>query len=213
MKKFAFYVSNRGTRLKNFLIKYRNNYLLKQIEFILIDSLGNQELKNLCQDHGIIYYENDLVNQEDKNLVISNIFLKYLNNHNVEFAFIFADKILVGELLLQYKNKLINFHPSLLPSHKGLYAIDEALKQGTFLLGNSAHIITEKLDEGSVIMQNIFPRVDFNTYDDVLDNQLIMLLQLMIWIDENRFLVNEDGNVIIKNARYKVQNFIPNIEI
>ena len=38
MKKFAFYVSNNGTRLKKFLQVYGNLNLIKQIEFVLIDN-------------------------------------------------------------------------------------------------------------------------------------------------------------------------------
>lgn len=212
MKKFAFYVSNKGTRLKKFLQKYENIELIKQIEFVLIDNCSNDELRNICNNLGILYYEINIKEYQNKNEYISNLFLEYLNKHSVDNAFIFADRILVGDLLFKYKNKLINFHPAILPSHKGLYAIDQALKSNTFLLGNSAHFVTEELDGGQVIMQNIFPAINFKNYDDVLDNQLIMILQLMSWIHQDR-LVIENINVYIKDASYKVEDFIPNIEL
>ena len=213
MKRFAFYVSNKGTRLKKFLELYKNKKIIEQIEFVLIDNIDNCELKDVCNKLEIKYYEVDLVKEEKKNLFISNIFLKYLNKHNVDNAFIFADRILLGDLLVKYKNRLINFHPAILPSHKGLYAIDQAIKEHTFLLGNSAHIVTQELDAGRVIMQNIFPRINFKNYDDVLDKQLIMILQLMIWIQEDRLIIDEKNNVSIKNGRYNVDEFIPNIEL
>lgn len=156
MKKFAFYVSNNGTRLKKFLQVYNNISLIKQIEFVLIDNCNNDELRNICNGLGIIYYEVNLKEYENKNKYISNFFLEYLNKHNVDNAFIFADRILLGDLLVKYKNRLINFHPAILPSHKGLFAIDQALKSNTFLLGNSAHIVTDELDGGRVIMQIYF---------------------------------------------------------
>jgi len=213
MKKFAFYVSNNGTRLKKFLEAYQYQNLIQQIEFVLIDNINNYELKDVCNNLGIKYYEVDLIKEERKNIFISNIFLKYLISHNVDFAFIFADRILKGDLLVKYENKLINFHPAILPSHKGLYAIDQAIKEHTFLLGNSAHIVTQELDAGRVIMQNIFPSINFKNYDEVLDKQLVMILQLMTWIQENRLIVNEKNNALIKDAKYEVQEFIPNIEI
>lgn len=213
MKKFAFYVSNKGTRLKKFLQVYNNEDSIKQIEFILIDNCENIELRNICKKLNIKYYEININGQKDKNLYISNLFLKYLTKHSVDAAFIFADRILVGELLVKYKNKLINFHPAILPSHKGLYAIDQALKSNTFLLGNSAHVVTEKLDDGRVIMQNIFPTINFKNYDEVLDKQLIMILQLMNWIKQDRLIIDKNDNVYIKDASYKVEEFIPNIEI
>ncbi|MGM0520103.1 MAG: hypothetical protein ACQERD_10720 [Campylobacterota bacterium] len=51
------------------------------------------------------------------------------------------------------------------------------------MIGNSAHIVTNELDCGRVIMQNIFPAINFNNYDEVLDKQLVMILQLMNKID------------------------------
>ncbi|MFY4788444.1 formyltransferase family protein [Aliarcobacter butzleri] len=212
MKKFAFYVSNNGTRLKKFLRVYSNINLIKQIEFVLIDNCNNDELRNICNDLGIIYYEVNLKEYENKNKYISSFFLEYLNKHNVDNAFIFADRILLGDLLVEYKNRLINFHPAILPSHKGLYAIDQALKSKTFLLGNSAHIVTDELDGGRVIMQNIFPSINFKNYDEVLDKQLIMILQLMIWIEKDKLIVDKNNNVYIKDANYEVKEFIPNLD-
>ena len=212
MKKFAFYVSNRGTRLKKFLKKYAHHKIVNQIEFVFIDNCVNKELRELCNRQKISYYELDIQNISNKNVYISDLFLEYLNKHKVDNAFVFADRILVGDLLIKYKNKLINFHPSILPSHKGLYAIDKALKANTFLLGNTAHFITEELDGGAIIMQNIVPAINFSSYDDILDNQLIMVLQLMYWINDNR-IIYKHNKVLINNAKYKVKEFIPNIEI
>lgn len=212
MKKFAFYVSNNGTRLKKFLQVYNNISLIKQIEFVLIDNCNNDELRNICNGLGIIYYEVNLKEYENKNKYISNFFLEYLNKHNVDNAFIFADRILLGDLLVKYKNRLINFHPAILPSHKGLFAIDQALKSNTFLLGNSAHIVTDELDGGRVIMQNIFPSINFKNYDEVLDKQLIMILQLMVWIERDKLTIDKNNNVYIRDANYEVREFIPNLD-
>jgi len=212
MKKFAFYVSSKATRLKNFISLYCNANICKSIEFVLIDNKSNDELKDICSKNNIQFYEVDIQKVDKKNLYISNLFLNYLEQHNIDYGFIFADRILVGGLLTSYKNKLINFHPSILPSHKGLGAIDQALEKNTFLLGNTAHIITEELDGGSIVMQNIFPAYNFKNYDEVLNKQLIMLLQIIRWIQDNRLQIH-DGKVEIANAYYEVQEFIPNLEI
>ena len=176
MRSFAFYVSNEATRLKKTLQMYKSIKLLKQIEFVLIDNCDNSQLKNICKDMEIAYYEVNLKKHENK--YISDIFLKYLEKHNVDNAFIFSDKILTGKLLIKYKNRIINFHPSILPAYKGLYAIDKALASNSLLLGNSAHIVTEEIDGGTIIMQNLFPAIKFKNYDEVLDKQIYMLLQI-----------------------------------
>jgi len=212
--KFAFYVSNNATRLKKFFDIYQKHNIIKNIAFVLIDNLENQELKEKCNFLDIDYYEISLLDKKNKNQYLSDIFLDKLEKYGVKYGFVFADKILVGNLLKYYNNRLINFHPSILPAHKGLYAIDKALKEKTFLLGNTAHFITKEIDKGAVIMQNIFPAHNFINYSDILDNQIIMLLQIMVWIKENRLKVDEyKGDIFIKDASYKVSDFIPNIEI
>jgi len=212
MKNFAFFVSANATRLVKFLEQNSSVSFIKQIKFVLIDNKKNNYLKKLCQDRDIVFYEIDYRNIIDKNMYISNIFLEYLQLFKIDFAFIFANKILVGEILLEYENKLINFHPSLLPAYKGLYAIDQGLEDGALLLGNTAHIVTKDLDGGIIVMQNIFPAIDFKTYDDVLDKQLLMLKQLILWIDTNRLIV-KNNSVHILGASYNIDNFIPNLEL
>ena len=212
MKKFAFYVSDNATRLKRFLRTYGDAINIKNIEFIIIDNDKNTELSALCESLKVKLYNIDVSLKHNKNECISTLFLKYLNKHNVDYGFVFGTKILAGELLDRYKNKLINFHPSLLPSYKGLNSIDKALIANSLLLGNSAHIITNELDSGTVIMQNIFPAVKFKHYDDVLDNQIPMLHQLMIWLNEERVTIESNGYVLVKNASYGIGDFVPNLE-
>jgi len=209
--RFAFYVSNKATRLKKFLLKNKKNIRIKQIKFVLIDNINNKELKTICNSLGIKIYEINLDKVKNENEYVSEYFLDKLVLHKVDYAFIFCNRILKGKILSAYKNKIINFHPSLLPSYKGLNAIDQAVKDNAFLLGNTAHFINEKLDSGPIIMQNIVPFVKYKNYDDILDNQIIMLEQIIVWLKENRLIIDND-RVIVKNANYVVDEFIPNLE-
>ncbi|MFQ5716991.1 MAG: formyltransferase family protein, partial [Nitrospinales bacterium] len=112
----------------------------------------------------------------------------------------------------KFENKIINFHPSLLPSFKGLNAIDQALEQNAFLLGNTAHFINEKPDSGLVIMQSIIHSSRYKTYDNVLDLQIPMLIQIMRWIKMDRLSIT-DEKVTVQNADYSVGPFMPKLEI
>ncbi len=51
-------------------------------------------------------------------------------------------------------NKIINIHPSLLPSFKGANAVLDALKAGVKITGCTTHFVTEKMDDGPIIMQS-----------------------------------------------------------
>jgi Folate-dependent phosphoribosylglycinamide formyltransferase PurN len=212
---FGFYVSHHATRIMRFL-EYVSRYheeLMKKIGFIFIDNNKNEKLREVCNRFGIRLIEYDLSIQIAGNEYhMSDQLLYNLIEYKVDYLFVFGDQILRGELLNQYKNRLINFHPSILPSFKGLKAIDQALKSNALLLGNTAHILNEDIDSGPIIMHSILSRKEFKDYDDVLNMQIPMIVQLMYWIMSDRFCVI-NNEVHIKNANYGINKFIPNLEI
>ena len=71
-------------------------------------------------------------------------------------------------LIQKYDKRIINFHPSILPSFKGLNAIDQELKAKVRFLGNTAHFIDEGIDSGEIIIQSAMFRSDYEEYEDVL---------------------------------------------
>ncbi len=68
----------------------------------------------------------------------------------------------------------------------GLNAIDRALESRTLLLGFTAHFIDNGVDTGPIIMQSVIHRAAFRTYDDVLDLQIPMLIQIIDWLRNDR---------------------------
>ena len=114
-------------------------------------------------------------------------------------------------IYFEYKNKLINFHPSILPHFPGINSIDRALAGKVNLLGNTAHFIDEGVDTGPIIMQSVIHKSKFVDYNSILDLQLPMIDQIFKWLIEERINVNNDEVKII-NSDIKI-NFIPNLEI
>lgn len=213
MINFAFYVSGNATTLKNFIEKYSDSILLSQIKIVISDNLNDKELESFFKklEAEVLYFDSSMYEKSQINIELSNFILDNFEKYKIDFGFVFGGRILKGLLLNKYKNKLINFHPALLPSFKGIKAIDQALKANAFLLGNSAHIVVEDVDSGAVIMQNILHRSNFNNYCDVINNQINMLYQIILWINDNRMLIFDDI-VIIKNATYNIEDYIPNLE-
>lgn len=62
-------------------------------------------------------------------------------------------KVLPKEFIEYYKNMIINIHPSLLPSFKGLHAIERAFEYGVMISGCTVHWVTETIDSGKIITQ------------------------------------------------------------
>ena len=53
----------------------------------------------------------------------------------------------------EYRNKILNIHPALLPAFKGTHAIRDAFKAGVKETGVTVHFVDEELDHGPVILQ------------------------------------------------------------
>lgn len=213
--KIGFYVSNNATRLiKTLEILRKKSIFTETIDFVLIDNIKNSILRKTCNDTAIELIEINLENIEksEHGLYISDFLLENMFKREVDYLIIFCDKILKGDLLKRYRNRIINFHPSILPSHRGLMAIDRAIKENSFLLGNTAHFVDEGIDTGPVIMQSLLHWSEYKTYDDVLDLQIPMLIQIMTWIKDERIIL-KDNKVCVEGANYSVGRFIPKLEI
>jgi len=77
-------------------------------------------------------------------------------------------QIISPELVGQFRHRIINIHPSLLPYHPGANAYKQAYEEGVRVSGCTAHFVTEQLDQGPVILQDVFHiRVGEDTLDEV----------------------------------------------
>ena len=65
-------------------------------------------------------------------------------------------KILSPNFVWRHKNKIINIHPSLLPSFPGAQAYRQAYEHGVKIIGVTAHFVSMHLDEGPIIAQECF---------------------------------------------------------
>lgn len=125
---------------------------LKQAEPVVVIS-NRAELKALAHQHKLpfVYIPwNDRKRAEKKAL-------RVLETHEVDFVVLARFmKILSPDFVWRYKNKIINIHPSLLPSFPGPQAYRQAYEHGVKIAGVTAHFVSMQLDEGPVIAQESF---------------------------------------------------------
>lgn len=212
-KYFAFYVSGTAGRLLK-LIEHRS-VILDHTKLVVNDKVENRRLRQSLIARGIDYIEIDYnkleLKGEQKNEYLSDVLLNKFIEKKIDYCFCFGGRILKGDLLNVYRNKIINFHPSLLPMFPGEKSIDQALSKNVHLLGNTAHFIDEGVDTGAIIMQSVLPRQNYTDYNSLLDLQLPMIEQIFDWIIEERLFVS-DNRVAIKNANYGSAVFYPQCE-
>jgi formyltetrahydrofolate deformylase len=83
--------------------------------------------------------------------------LKLLEDYEVDFVVLARFmKILTPNFVWRYKNKIINIHPSLLPSFPGPQAYRQAYEHGVKIAGVTAHFVNMHLDDGPIIAQGSF---------------------------------------------------------
>jgi len=126
---------------------------LKKAEPALV--LGNRrDLEPLARQHRLPFVH---VPWEDR-LKAEQQALRLLDEHEIDFIVLARFmKILSPNFVWRFKNKIINIHPSLLPSFPGPQAYRQAYEQGVKISGVSAHFVTMNLDEGPIIAQACFP--------------------------------------------------------
>jgi formyltetrahydrofolate deformylase len=111
-------------------------------------------------------------------------------------------RILPPELIDAYRYKIINIHPSLLPYFPGAAPYKQAYESGVRVHGCTAHFVTEQLDEGPVILQDVFHiNVGTDSLEDVKENGLSLeakTLSEAVRLFLNEELIVVEGKVIFK---------------
>lgn len=97
--------------------------------------------------------------------------LNKLKEEKIDFILLAGYMKIIGHVLLDnYKDKIINIHPSLLPSFKGSNAIKDAYDYGVKVTGVTIHYVNNELDGGKIINQDVVYVKDLSLED--LENEI-----------------------------------------
>ena len=99
----------------------------------------------------------------DENIV------RVLQENEVEWVIMAGWMRIITHVLLEaFPNKVINIHPSLLPSFRGTHAIEQALAAGVKITGCTVHMVTLDVDSGPILMQSAVPILPNDTPETLL---------------------------------------------
>ena len=145
----AVFISGTGSNLEN-LIKFS---LKKRspIEIILIIS-NNTKAEGL--KFSKLYKIKKKVYNYDKKKISEKRILKDLKSNNIKLICLAGFmKILSKDFIRNFKGKILNIHPSLLPKYKGLNTHHRAIQNKEKYSGCTVHLVNSKLDSGKIILQ------------------------------------------------------------
>jgi phosphoribosylglycinamide formyltransferase-1 len=125
-----------------------------------------------AKKHGIPAVVIDNRQFADKNTYELEI-VKALKEHKVGLVCLAGYMRIVGAVLLDhFRGKMINIHPSLLPSFPGLHAQRQALEHGVTVTGCTVHFVDEGCDTGPIIVQSAVP-VKENDTEETLSARIL----------------------------------------
>ena len=149
--KMAIFVSKYDHCLYDILGRYRSGELHCELPFIISNHL---DLKHIADNFNIPFYHIPVT--KANKLEAEKEQLKLLKEHNIDFVVLARYmQIVSGKLIDLYKNKIINIHHSFLPAFVGAKPYHSALKRGVKIIGATSHYITEELDAGPIIEQDV----------------------------------------------------------
>ncbi len=109
-------------------------------------------------------------------------------------------RILTDGFVRHYEGRLMNIHPSLLPSFPGLHTHQRALAEGVRIHGCTVHFVTPTLDHGPVIIQAAIPVLDGDTEESLAARILVqehkVYPQAVRWFAEGQLRL-ENGRVLL----------------
>ena len=202
MFKIAVLVSGNGTNLQAIIDHYLNNPDIK-ISLVISNKKDAYALKraSLANIPTMVISKKDFPNQSDE-------ILKQVKANNIDLIVLAGYlSILSGSIINEYKNKIINIHPSLIPSFcgPGMYGhhVHEAvIKSGVRYSGCTVHFVNGSVDSGPIILQQAVDVFYTDTPDSVAAKILVyehkLLVKAIDLIANNKVIVHDDNRVEIK---------------
>ena len=88
-------------------------------------------------------------------------------------------RILGAKFIKEYKNKILNIHPALLPAFPGMDAQKQAIKSGVKFSGCTVHFVDSGIDTGPIILQSVVPIDESDTVKTLSAKILQCILQYL----------------------------------
>ena len=213
----AVLASGRGSNLQALIDAVEAGRVSAQIVAVISNKQNAAALER-ARKHGLtdIFVDpKPFAGRPDSREAYDRQLLEILQQHKVELVLLAGYmKIVTGVLVNAYANRMMNIHPSLLPSFPGLDVQKKAIEWGCKLAGCTVHFVTEGVDEGPIILQAAVPILDSDSPETLAARILVQehllyprAVQLFaegrLHVDGRRVLIEAeapDGRVVVSSS-------------
>lgn len=206
MLKLAVLVSGGGTNLQAIIDAISAGKITNACISVVISNNANAYALERARAHGIealCISPKDFESRE----AFNQAFLDKLNSYNVDLVVLAGFLVVLPEMMIkEYTNRIVNIHPSLIPSFcgKGFYGLkvhEGVLARGVKVTGATVHFVDEGTDTGPIILQKAV-EVEQGDTPEVLQCRVMeqaewVILPKAIDLIANGKVSVEDGHVII----------------
>lgn len=165
-------VSGRGSNLQSIIDNIESGYIRDVCIKVVISNVADAYALERAKNHGIDAVCIDPSNFESKYEYEQEI-LRTLSSYGTDLVLLAGYMKIIGkEIIGAYRNRIMNIHPALLPSFKGLHAQKQALDHGVKVAGCTVHFVDEGLDSGPIILQRCVEVLPDDTEEILADRIL-----------------------------------------
>ena len=164
MLRFAVFVSGNGSNLQAIIDAVKRGEIKAELALVVSSNKKAYALRR-AEEAGIataVFDPKDYTNRQsvDRDIVIK------LSQEKIDFIVLAGYmRLLTPYFVKKYESKILNIHPSLLPSFKGVAGIKDAFTYGAKVTGVTVHFVDDKMDHGPIILQEAVKIAESDTLE------------------------------------------------
>ncbi|BAB06984.1 formyltetrahydrofolate deformylase [Halalkalibacterium halodurans] len=195
-KRMAIFVSKEDHCLLELLWKWHSNELICDIPLVISN---HDELRDVVEGYGIPYYHIPV--SKERKAEAEQKQIELLHQYNIDVIVLARYmQIISSHFVDTFKDKIINIHHSFLPAFIGANPYAKAFERGVKLIGATAHFVTDDLDEGPIIEQDVL-RVNHRYSVPQLrvagrNVERVVLARAVNWYLEDKIIVYSNKTVV-----------------
>jgi len=194
--RMVIFVSKYDHCLVDLLYRHQSGELACDIPLIISNHPDNQAIADFYK----IPYTVIAITKENKRQAEEQIH-SLIKKHGGDFMVLARYmQILSNDFVNQYPQRIINIHHSFLPAFVGARPYHQAFERGVKLIGATSHYVTEILDDGPIIEQDVVRVSHRDTVEDLIrkgrDLEKVVLSRAVRWHVENRVLLYGNKTVV-----------------
>lgn len=192
----AIFVSKYDHCLYELLYRFKAGELKGNLKLVISN---HPDLKPIVEMYGVPFYHFPK-NKENK-LEVEEREIELLKKENVDLIVLARYmQILSDRFVNEFRNRIINIHHSFLPAFVGAKPYHRAYERGVKIIGATSHYVTEELDQGPIIEQDVVRVSHRDSIEDMIrkgrDLEKLVLARAVRWHLENKILVYDNKTVI-----------------